>query len=127
MVSHSILTSHINSYLRANAAGDISFSRQPSDTRAPQSHIYEVDDIITEYHPSSKRPATVERFHEYGMEASSAPQPLCPQPLDSEPWRPYFETRQDFELAEIILEGGLDSKRSDALIKLINLCIEGKG
>ena len=61
------------------------------------------------------------------MDASSALQPPCPQPFDSEPWRPFFETHQDFEFAEIILESGLDSKRVDALIKLINLCIEGKG
>jgi len=84
---------------------------------------------MTEYHPSSKRPATTERFHEYGVKISGSAAPQSPNisPSVSEPWKPFFETHQDFEFAEILLESGLDSKRGDALIKLIKMCIEGTG
>jgi len=84
---------------------------------------------MTEYHPSSKQPATTERFHEYGVKISGSAVPQSPNvsPSVSEPWKLFFETRQDFEFAEILLESRLDLKRGDALIKLIKTCIEGTG
>lgn len=47
--------------------------------------------------------------------------------MESEPWLPFFETREDFLLAEVILEGCLGSELSDRLLKIFDTCNAGKG
>src|SRR5882762_7642415 len=83
----------------------------------------QLDDILTQYHPSCKRPPTTEWFSEYGTKVPAPPE--CPP--DPEPWKPYFPKLRDFLFAEIILESGLSEPRCDDLIKLFHACIEEKG
>ena len=47
--------------------------------------------------------------------------------MESEPWLPFFEMREDFLLAEIILEGCLGSELSDRLLKIFDICNTSKG
>ncbi|KDQ51821.1 hypothetical protein JAAARDRAFT_62330 [Jaapia argillacea MUCL 33604] len=80
----------------------------------------ELDDIKTEYHPHSKRPAVVQHFLEYRREAES--EPILPP--DPKPWRP-FRSRLDFEFAKVALEAALSASQVDAMIKLFHRCSEG--
>lgn len=81
----------------------------------------EIDDIRTEYHPASGLPTTTEAFEEYGKKAdeSSRAHP------HTEPWAP-FNTRADFELAELALEAALTARQVNALVKLITDCVDKK-
>ena len=44
---------------------------------------------------------------------------------DELPWRP-FASQIDFEMAEFVLEAGLDNGMTDRLISLITWCISGE-
>jgi hypothetical protein len=81
-----------------------------------------IDEIQTTYHPGSRRPSVTRRFEEYqhSMRVSSSVFP-------DKPWWPFFHSREDFLLSEILLEGGLSNELSERLIKLMNVCISGKG
>ncbi|PCH42571.1 hypothetical protein WOLCODRAFT_71761, partial [Wolfiporia cocos MD-104 SS10] len=78
------------------------------------------DDIMTEYHPSSYIPWRIQPFEEYGQEDNEAPSP----PMSKSPWEP-FQTRADFEFAEIALKSSLKWDQIDSLIKLINAVATG--
>ncbi|KAF8258959.1 hypothetical protein EI94DRAFT_1814242 [Lactarius quietus] len=78
--------------------------------------------IQTRYHPKSGRPATTRLVN--GL--SSAPPPSIYQ-VQTEPWSPYFETCEDFMISEVILDGCLGIELSDKLLRIIDLCITGKG
>ncbi len=80
------------------------------------------DEITTEYHPNSRRPPETQPFEEYGRKRQ-----FFSPPPSAEPWRPFFNTREDFVFAEILMEARVDRDRSDRLIKLIKLCLDGKG
>ncbi|KAI9431873.1 hypothetical protein H4582DRAFT_2113324 [Lactarius indigo] len=45
----------------------------------------------------------------------------------AEPWRPFFKTREDFLFSEVLMEAGMNKDRTDRLIEVVRLCIEGKG
>jgi hypothetical protein len=81
-----------------------------------------VDDIRTEYHPNSGR-ATVTTRVEDGSAAPHTPM----LPPEDEPWWPSFKSREEFELAEILLETSMNTTLMDRLLKLIQSCISGKG
>jgi hypothetical protein len=44
-----------------------------------------------------------------------------------QPWSPYFDTLEDFELAELALEACLSDKHVDRLVKLIRRVADGTG
>jgi hypothetical protein len=48
-------------------------------------------------------------------------------PVNAEPWRPFFNTREDFEFAEILMEAGVNKGHSDRLLKLFKKCLSGDG
>lgn len=79
---------------------------------------YQDDDIFIEYHPSSGRSSKVLKLDEYHQPATETSATVEP-----EPWAP-FQTRQDFEFAEIALESGMTKKQTNAMIKLFHKCIE---
>jgi len=81
----------------------------------------QMDDIRVEYHPHSKIPSKTVPFDQFSREANikSARGP-------DEPWYP-FETREDFELAEIALQAAIKKEHFDALLKLIRRCADSKG
>ena len=64
------------------------------------------DDIMTEYHPSSYIPRRAQAFEDYGKEDNEFPLP----PTSTTPWEP-FQTRADFEFAEIALQSLSKGKR----------------
>ena len=81
-----------------------------------------INGIRTEYHPNSGRPTATRTTND----PSVAPPP-SDYPLKSEPWSPFFETREDFIISEVILEGALGSELVDKLLKVFDLCHAGKG
>ncbi|KAH9075548.1 hypothetical protein EDB83DRAFT_2350581, partial [Lactarius deliciosus] len=50
-----------------------------------------------------------------------------PSPPKAEPWRPFFKTREDFLFSEVLMEVGMNKDRTERLIEVVRLCIEGKG
>ncbi|KAH9024194.1 hypothetical protein EDB85DRAFT_2075196 [Lactarius pseudohatsudake] len=82
------------------------------------------DKITTEYHPNSGRPPRPQSFEEYNDER----QIFSSLPTGSaEPWLPFFNTREDFEFAEILMESNMSKVQSERLIKLVKLCLDRKG
>lgn len=81
----------------------------------------EVDDIRVSYHPGAGRPTAVHRFQDYTVHR----QEVNPDSIDSEPWRP-FETRADFELAELVHETHLNQGQIDRLLQLIRSVSSGR-
>ena len=83
---------------------------------------YMDNDIRVEYHPNSGRQADVFKLNEYRQSVTATN-----TTVDPEPWAP-FQTREDFEFAEIALETGMTRGQVDALIKLFHKCIKkGEG
>lgn len=80
------------------------------------------DDIWTEYIPNSKRSPEISHFEDYVRFRQSSP-----IPTDDEPWKPGFETVENFEFAEICLEGSLNMGLCKRLINLMHKCIGGGG
>ena len=81
------------------------------------------DDIYTtEYHPHSTRDPERQNFTEYSKQRSSHP-PIS----NAELWRPFFNTCEDFEFAEILMEAGVNKGQSDRLLKLFRKCLSGDG
>ncbi|EPQ59880.1 hypothetical protein GLOTRDRAFT_103770 [Gloeophyllum trabeum ATCC 11539] len=81
----------------------------------------QVDDIKIEWHPHSGRPPEIHRFADYRREVDSTPAP----PPDSEPWRP-FQSRLDFEFAELALRAGLTKAETDTLFTLCHRAVAGE-
>jgi hypothetical protein len=49
-------------------------------------------------------------------------------PLTEEkPWWPYFNSREDFELAELMLDASLSQKQCNKLLDIIRRCAKGSG
>ena len=107
------------------AAGDYAGTTPDIDhtgNTSHSTHSYMDDDIRVEYHPNSGRQADVFKLNEYHQSATAAN-----TAADPEPWSP-FQTREDFEFAEIALETGMTRGQVDALIKLFHKCInKGEG
>lgn len=81
-----------------------------------------LDDIRTEYHPQSGRATETSRFEDYTRFRQSRP-----VPTDDEPWKPGFRTLEDFEFAEIMLEGHMNKGLCKRLIALFRKCLDGQG
>lgn len=80
------------------------------------------DIYTTTYHPHSGRQPETQNFTDYSRKCES----LNPPPND-EPWRPFFNTREDFEFAETLMEAGLSKGHTDRLLKLFKKCLRGDG
>ncbi|KAG2047846.1 hypothetical protein BDR06DRAFT_976428 [Suillus hirtellus] len=79
---------------------------------------FEVDDIMCEYHPSSKILPKVHVFHDFKCCST----PLASSaPPNKHPWAP-FKLRLEFEFTELVLEACLNNEQTDRLIKLCNQC-----
>ncbi|KAG1856191.1 hypothetical protein C8R48DRAFT_749169 [Suillus tomentosus] len=66
-----------------------------------------------EYHPHSKLPPTVHHFSDFSRSCSSEDQ----VPHNNSPWEP-FQTRLDFEVAEIALEAAMTEEQTNRLLDL---------
>ncbi|KAI9441949.1 hypothetical protein BJY52DRAFT_1195036 [Lactarius psammicola] len=80
-----------------------------------------VREIRMEYHPHSGRPTKTCCVDD----PSYASRPSTYQP-PSKPWLPFFKTREDYMLSEVILEGSLSNDLSKRLIKIFTLCRTGE-
>ncbi|KAI0033052.1 hypothetical protein K488DRAFT_48524 [Vararia minispora EC-137] len=83
---------------------------------------YQLDDIRTEYHPRSGRETETVHFDDYGRKQT--PPDSIPA---AKPWKPSFETREDFELTEIMLEACMNETLTDRLLKIFESCAEDRG
>ncbi|KAI9444316.1 hypothetical protein H4582DRAFT_2071883 [Lactarius indigo] len=72
-----------------------------------------------EYHPNSGRAPQGPGDHSCKCKRLSLPK--------AEPWRPFFKTHKDFLFSEVLMEAGMNKDRTDRLIEVVRLCIEGKG
>jgi len=80
-----------------------------------------IDNIRTEFHPNSGRGVKVETFEDYRehtLKPSSVPE-------ITDPWRP-FQSRTDFEFAQLALDAALTKTHVDKLIQLVERCIKGQ-
>ena len=118
----SLNTGHGDSGLdmRHNDGGPDSTTSDPTDSHCHRAQDYQNDDIQIEYHPNSGRHTDTSKVNEYR-------QPLkVDATFEPEPWAP-FQTREDFEFAELALEAGMTRGQVNAMIKLFHKCIKGDG
>ncbi|KAK0471799.1 hypothetical protein IW261DRAFT_1571685 [Armillaria novae-zelandiae] len=73
-----------------------------------------VEYICTEYHPHSNRPPRLDKVEEFQPQTK----PSATLSSDDKPWSP-FSSRDDFELAEWILESGINQGDIDALLTMM--------
>ncbi|EGO23558.1 hypothetical protein SERLADRAFT_438878 [Serpula lacrymans var. lacrymans S7.9] len=81
----------------------------------------QIDDIKTEYHPTSGRTAKVDHFSDFkrGFSGKARIKNSCP-------WQP-FKSRVDFEFAEVALEAALNKDQINRLVKVIHQSIQDPG
>ncbi|KAF8256486.1 hypothetical protein EI94DRAFT_1645643, partial [Lactarius quietus] len=79
------------------------------------------DHIRTEYHPNSGKRAKMFHIDDPSYDTPSTSEPL------PEPWSPFFDTREDFLVSEILLEGALNKDLCNRLLMIFKLCHAGKG
>ncbi|KAH9041102.1 hypothetical protein EDB84DRAFT_1474932 [Lactarius hengduanensis] len=90
---------------------------------------------VTETTGPSDDPKTLDFAIEYHPNSGRAPKPpgedSCkrkrPSPPKAEPWCLFFKTREDFLFSEVLMEVGMNKDLTERLIKVVRLCIEGKG
>ncbi|EEB97733.1 hypothetical protein MPER_02885 [Moniliophthora perniciosa FA553] len=80
----------------------------------------ELDDIKTEYHPSSKRATEQVHFTDFGFKNAEK----IILPINHEPWKP-FPTRFDFEVAELALDCAMNKEQTNRLIGLMERASTG--
>ena len=73
------------------------------------------DDIRVVYHPSTQQPTKTFRFEQYKQDHDRSK--LDPDLLGEKPWAP-FSSRDDFELAELCLQAGLNRAQIETLLQL---------
>ena len=73
-----------------------------------------LDDIKVEYHQASGRRSKIYSFAEFTRD-----EPIATElpPEDSNPWKP-FQTRSDFELAELMHEAHMNKDQSQRLLDI---------
>lgn len=84
-----------------------------------------IDHIRTEYHPSSGKAAKTSPYEEY--DSSQSHRSSTRRTRVTNPWWPFFNTREDFLLSEVLREGSLSNEQTDNLLKIIKQCLSGKG
>jgi hypothetical protein len=78
------------------------------------------DDIRTEFHPASGKEPVIAHFEDYGRAEEFA----YNDPPSQQPWAP-FESRLDFEIAELILLAALNKEQTTTLISLLKHVANG--
>ncbi|KAK0493986.1 hypothetical protein EDD18DRAFT_1032193, partial [Armillaria luteobubalina] len=73
-----------------------------------------VEYIHTKYHPHSNRPPRLDKVEEFQAQTG----PNATLSSDDKPWSP-FSSRDDFELAEWILESGINQGDINALLTMM--------
>ena len=78
------------------------------------------DDIQTEFHPASGKEPVITHFEDYGHAEEFA----YNDPPNQQPWAP-FESRLDFEIAELILLAALNKEQTTTFISLLKRVAKG--
>ncbi|KAF8812136.1 hypothetical protein BYT27DRAFT_7221243 [Phlegmacium glaucopus] len=76
---------------------------------------YNIDDIKIVYHPNCRKPDKVFHLEDYN---SSLPPPTD-IPTEENPWRP-FQTRTDFDIAELILDTHMNKDQTTDFLKILH-------
>ncbi|KAG2018372.1 hypothetical protein CC2G_007806 [Coprinopsis cinerea AmutBmut pab1-1] len=100
-------------------------SQAPLPTSLPSSQPPSTphhDDIRTEYHPSSGRPARHDAFENYRRQHRSKASP----PSSKHPPHYPFATEADFEFGELALRCCLNQKQINAFLSLFHRCMQGE-
>lgn len=92
------------------------FEPEPMDASAPPT--YSLDDIKVEHHPNSGIKAKIHSFNNFHRRPAASSAYTTP---NNHPWRP-FQSRLEFEVAELALEVGLNNEQTDCLIKICHQC-----
>lgn len=82
---------------------------------------YNDDDIKIVWHPRAGREPEIISFEEWGQRMASKPAIVT----NKAPWRPYFQTREDFELADIFRRNSMNKKDQNKVIELIRAGTNG--
>jgi hypothetical protein len=93
-----------------------SVAQTAGSSDGPTTHKFTV-----EYHPNSGRASETLDEH------SGSKCRLSTRTPKAEPWRPFFQTREDFVFSEVLMEIGTSRDQFDRLLKVIRTCIDGKG
>jgi len=83
----------------------------------------ELDSIRTEYHPHSQRPPKLVKFKDFRRQEPAEGRP--PKSSLEDPWQP-FQSRADFEFAELALEAALNKRQVEKLIGIFEHCKSGQ-
>lgn len=75
---------------------------------------FNVDDVKVVWHPSDGREPEIMSREEWSQYIT----PKSPPPSRSAPWRPHFQTREDFELANIFRKYHMKAEDQDKVIQL---------
>jgi hypothetical protein len=86
------------------------------DASAPPT--YSLDDIKVEHHPNSGIKAQIYPFNNFHRRPAASSAYTTP---NNHPWRP-FQSRLEFEVAELALEVGLNNEQTDRLINICHQC-----
>ena len=97
------------------------FDPLPLPLRSPVPANPQLDDIRTEFHPASGKSPEIASFEEYGQ----TDQFEYEYPPNRTPWAP-FQTRLDFEIAELTLISALNREQTTKLISLFKRCAKGE-
>jgi hypothetical protein len=81
-----------------------------------------IDDVKIEHHSHSERPAEILPLKTYQGRRYKIETPKL---NTQQPWKP-FQTRAEFEFAEVALKAGLSKNQADTLISLMKRCIRGE-
>jgi hypothetical protein len=80
-----------------------------------------IGDIKIEYHPDTNRQPDIIPFKTY----QARQKVKKPKSKTRRPWKP-FGTRSEFEFAEVTLKAGLTKNQVNALIQVMQRCIQGE-
>jgi len=97
---------------------DLNVGSGTSQTAGPsggaEAHTFTVLD-----HPNNGRATETQLLDGHSRKPSSSRNP--------EPWSPFFKSREDFEISEILLKAGTAEGDFERLIKIFKRCLDGKG
>ena len=83
----------------------------------------ELDSICMEYHPHSQRSPKLAKLEDFRQQEPVEVRP--PKSSLEDPWRP-FQSRADFEFAELVLEAALNKRQVEKLIDIFERCKSGQ-
>lgn len=81
-----------------------------------------VDDVKIVWHPTDAREPEIMSREEWSQYIT----PKSSPPSNAAPWRPHFQSREDFELANIFRKYRMKAEDQDRVIKLTKAGADGK-